>query len=203
MKLTNRDRVLVIFLPAMIVLLVYGVFHFMGPSRTQARLSVELDKLRTREPAPAQVQQALMQAYQGEKQMTESRARLKSAEDQWRQRTTPPTSGERRPDRLSQLLAILKKRGVHVSDHAAASASGGNEVRLSPTQEKLASQMVEQGGKQPPQVWRFQLVGTYTNILHTLRELSESEPLAIPLGLTMKSPEGTTSHRVWTLLLWI
>ena len=101
-------------------------------------------------------------------------------------------------ERLDNLLARRKLRLVEDAE-----ADGSKDAKVTAALEGLSQQMATLSAQPKPQLRKIHVIGGYLDVLAALEDLSSSEVLAIPVGLTMKeAPVNATVHE-WILLVWI
>jgi hypothetical protein len=63
---------------------------------------------------------------------------------------------------------------------------------------------VKNDGNHPtPEVWRFYVIGSYSDVLTSLVELGRHDAFIIPLAAEMKVLPGDTTRRIWSLCIWV
>jgi hypothetical protein len=63
---------------------------------------------------------------------------------------------------------------------------------------------IKSDGNHPiPEVWRFNVIGSYNDVLTSLDELGRNDGFIIPLAAEMKVLPGDTTRRIWSLWIWV
>ena len=207
MKTTSRDKVLMMILPALVILVGYGVFVGMARQKLLTQLMANVEKAREKQPSQAQVQSQQCLQAEDQREQSKAQAELKTWDDRWHALTAPCLAHDRRSYRQSKLLTMLLEQNVHVKVHGPIEDSKDHKVNmtLSLAQERLIKLMAERGGQQKPHLCCLQVEGGYSDITKALRVLSTAsgELVAIPLSLVMREPMAKGGIRRWSILVWI
>lgn len=208
MKTSSRDKVLMVILPALIILMIYGVFVGTNRHKMLASLTVAVAKASESQPSQAQLQSQQRKQSETQRELTKVQAELKSWDDRWHAVAGPCLAHGLRSDRQNKLLTLLQEHHVHVKVHGPSDSTAHEQktnMKLSAMQERLVKLMAERGGEQKPHLWRLQVEGGYRDVTRALRVLSTAsgELVAIPLSLAMHEPMGRGSVRSWSILVWI
>jgi hypothetical protein len=200
MKLSERDKLLAMVLPALLVLIVYGVF--LMPRKLTERTMVAKTAAAARESAPRPEQLAERQAALGRLARDNEllRAHVDSLNKSWQVAACNCASPARRNERMEKLSALLKRHGLSFVDDDLAVDTG--KERLAAFLVPLAQDITQGAANLKPQVRRLRFQGRFHDVLDALEELSRGEILAIPVGLTMKTIPHP-DRREWLLLVWI
>ena len=196
-----RDRLILLLLPSCLVLMIYAwrANDKKQPALAQLRQGLEAEQARAVGPALVRQQQARLSAVQAE--LADLEKQKQGLTQQWQETAALFTQTRSRPERADRFNALLTRNRLTLIESGP--AESGRESRPSGGPEKLAKLIAERTGGQLPQVWRYRLQGRYVDVMNTLEELSRDEPLAVPIGLTMKEADPDSSAREWTLLVWI
>ena len=202
--MTQRDKVLALLLPALVVVAGYGWF-FSTPKMvelTRARKSRE-DAIAKAPGVKKEVAQTRVRVMQLTVELQQLEARKKTILLAWESATGKCPVQQQRNERIEQLTGLLKRRGLSLVDDGEADA--GKDGKLNPGLEALVKQMSETSPQHKPQLRRIHLKGRYLDLLGALEELAASkEVLAIPVGVSLKE-DATLDNAVreWLLLVWI
>jgi hypothetical protein len=203
MKTSQRDKVLMMFIPGLALMMCYVLYYFTSGHRTLVKLQSEAAKATQRQPSDAQLTSIMLKARDADEALANAKKEHDALQGKWRELTGWVQSGDPH-DRLTRLLELLKRNQVHLVNHVPADAArDSGKTSVSPAVAKLAKQIADKGSQRPPQLWRMHLIGSYASILHSLQELSSGEALAVPVALSMKQPETLGSAREWYILVWI
>lgn len=201
MQKTSRSRWMSLVLPAVVALIIYELAFVIPNSRVVSKLEKDLEAAKAKEPTPNQALAQRTRLAVLQKEI----AKIQNEETLWLQNweslAGPCLAAPARADRLTQLLTLLNKQGVHVVDHGPFETA--REMKLTGSHEKLLKLFAERNGKSAPQPWRLQFAGKYGDVTQAIRSLSSGAPLAIPLGLMMKEALHPTSMHEWVMIVWI
>lgn len=184
--LTTRDRWLAAMLPAMLTLLI-GWFFFLRPAQK------EVNSLRQRveNQGPASARQPLVTRAQAEAAaVAKSIADLREAQ--------PAGAVFDRNWAMQQASLLCAAHGLSLNSSSL--EAGG---RLPPALQESTAALLRAPGSTPPQVWRLELTGSYPGIVNLLGGLAKTEPLIIPLNLSMEADKNERRPSRWVLTLWL
>lgn len=217
MEQSNRDRVLAMLLPA--ILIGVGYFLFFSEQKTldEARAGLEAAKSSAVGPEAVGLQRMKLAAMQKESSDLKAATTL-LMERRKELASVGSISPIMRTQALRKLSGMLWERGLFPFEE---SSLQGESTRLSPSFDGVlktlagppAGTTVNPFAPQPPtnsnaaageqRVWRIRFYGRYADVLETLEALRDSDSPIIPISLTMSESRTETQWRSWTLLLWI
>jgi hypothetical protein len=201
MKLSNRDKLLAMLLPTLIILLGYGLFFLRGKVTERNRLEKALADASAKAPKEAQFVQQYMEFARVKKETHAIQEQVQALQKKWHYETTFCAGGSVRHDRVEKFTNLLNKHHLTSLEDAAVE-SGGKDARMSPALESMMKKIAQLSREQKPQMRRIRFHGRYAEVQQALDELATGEVLAIPVGLTMKTTSDP-SRREWTLLVWL
>lgn len=67
----------------------------------------------------------------------------------------------------------------------------------------FATAVKNDGNHPTPEVWRFYVIGSYSDVLTSLDELGRHDAFIVPLAAEMKVLPGDTTRRIWSLWIWV
>ena len=198
---TNREKMLMLILPAALILGLYG-FKLSGLRTRHTGAEAALAAAQKTTPTLAQFQVE-------RKRVADLNAELADIENQnrdwlsrWRKlQDDRSTDSTLRIEAVEDLTALLNHNRLTLIDEEP--AEGTNVGKLPAALEHVATLLKEKNPEIKPQLWRVRFDGRYEDVLRALEELSETEPLAIPVHLQMDEAKLSTETRHWTLYLWI
>lgn len=194
MKISARDRKLVVVLPALALVVGYCVVFDRGPNARIRQLRLQVERARGATVSSGDIARA-------ESQLTQATRELAAAEaetDRLRLALADPgaTSSNKAAEQVAALLprhrlALLEQSGLDKMP---------NEV--SPSLRRLAAQVGATNGVERALFWRVKFVGTYLDAMSALDELAAADFRAVPACMTMTDgpSKGT---KTWTLVLWM
>jgi hypothetical protein len=200
-KLTERERKLVLILPAVAVLLGYSWYYSFSlrPQASRAQRDYEAAVAATVAPPALTAARIQVAGLQRElKELTATKARLDgemaaagSRED--------PTAG--RIATHQDLTGLFRRHGLQLVEESRPTA--GTSAAL-PASLRMALTRV--GLKQADKLGElrvYKLSGSFLNVLETVRELADQPAAAgIPLSLTMAAGDDD-GRQTWTLTVWM
>jgi hypothetical protein len=203
LKLTDRDKVLALFLPAILVVTGYA-YRFGWPRYS------DLSKAQANQRnAEAQVPATTVKLIQSRARLADLSREIQVAEAEqrrahgaWLAATGLCPEHLRRNERIEQLTSVLQRCNLRLIEDGEVDLS--RDLKITPTLEFLAKQMSETTGPRKPQLRRLRLAGRYLDLLAALDDLAgRSDVLAIPVSVALKEGVPGTAVREWTLLVWI
>jgi hypothetical protein len=202
MKLTEREKVMVLVLPAVLIFTIYGWFFYPAKHNALTKALAAVEDARAKEPElqnKVLVTQARVGiATQGLQDLERQKSNARLA---WEAATAHCTDPALRAERIERLNLILKRQGLHVVEDVEAEASRDSTVAAAV--QALCDELAAMSAKHKPQLRKVRMYGTYLNVLAALDDLANREVVAIPVGLMMKDAyPGYTLHE-WVLLVWI
>lgn len=189
---TTRDRWIMAILPGLFLFIVYQ-YGFSGPmAKTIAAL---------RESAPAD------QAGKSTQDLNTALRDAERAEDELEAEKKVVTQNEAifpeewkdsdRTRTLQELSQLFEESGVLMLN-----SSLQRDRSIEGPLQDLAKGLKDRYGAPDPQLWRFELSGTYTKISALLKRLGSSKRFIVPLNVDMKV-EDDSANLTWTVTLWI
>ena len=197
---TDRDRILMMILPALVIAVGYGLFFFRGQYRTHAAAQTALAEARVKSLPPNALAAQRSVQMRLEKEERELQAQLEALQAEWRYAAAFAAAPAQRTQRVEKLTALWKKHNVAVLEDTLAESH--RDAKLSPAVERLAKKLAQDAGVPKLQERRIRIVARYHDLLDVFEELAHGEALAIPVGLTMK-PHDDSIYREWVVLIWI
>jgi hypothetical protein len=200
--MTARDRAILMLLPGLAILLLYGGYFVTARQKPLAKLQADVVTARDQVPS-AQLMHDRQRALQyAQKQNADALARAKDLEGEFDAKIRPCQTGVGRSQRLTKLTEFLSAHHLQVLDHVPADGAREKALKLSAAQDRLVKQLALPG-KPNPQAWQFELYGKFTDLAAALEELGEGELIAVPLAVTMEEIKDVSPQRRWSLLIWI
>ncbi|MBA4019317.1 MAG: hypothetical protein C0483_19295 [Pirellula sp.] len=216
MEQSNRDRVLAMLLPAILIAL--GYFLFFNEQKTLDEARAGLLSAQAAAVSPEAVGMQRMRLAEMQKEASD----LKTATALLMERrkelaSVGSISPVMRTQALRKLSGMLWERGLFPFEE---SALQGESTRLSPSFDGVLKTLagppagttvnpfspppvVSSNTSGEQRVWRIRFYGRYSDVLETLEALRDSGSPIIPISLTMSESRTETQWRSWTLLLWI
>jgi hypothetical protein len=203
MKLTERDKTILLLLPGVAIFAAYGWFFY--PSKHTALVKAEEAVAKAREEAPAlqnKVQFAQAKVVQAKQKLTKLAADRQTAQKAWDQASANCTDSRLRNERIARLNDLLGHHKLRVIEDAESDASG-KDGKVATSVENLCTELAGMSAQLKPQLRKVRLIGRYLDVVAALDELAHREVVAIPVGLMMKEAPPHDNKREWVLLVWI
>jgi hypothetical protein len=203
MTLSERDKRVVLILPAILVVAGYGWFCFAGKHAESTRLEKSLEEARLRVPTREQLQAQQRHLTLLQRDIAGQQKELEAARQKWLAAAGQCAVSALRNERIEKLTSLLHRHGLSLIEDGEAGTARDKEAKAPTALEPLAQQMGQISGQSPPQLRRIRLQGRYGDMLRALQALGQGEVLAIPVAVTMKAAAEGVDQREWTLLVWI
>jgi hypothetical protein len=210
---STRERVLLVVLPALLIVLLYGAkLHGILDRRTAAAAAAEQAAAKA---PPMQVFAATR------KQMDELNAQVREVQTaqqkidaQWESlRASRRPDSNRRVQAIAHVTAVLADCSLNVRD--AGPEDKQQDVKLPMVLERVRKQLA--GSPTPgtatnaaanvplpdAPLFRVRFEGRYVDVVRALDRLAKDEPLIVPLRLSMADAPLEGAERSWTLWLWM
>jgi hypothetical protein len=202
MKLTERERLIVLLGPLAIILLGYAWWFnlFARPKLRAAQESYQQALAGRVGPLELPAQQAANAVLQREVDTLEKhKADLDAQAAEVCGHTIDPL---RRIDSEHDLTDLFQRHGVQLV--ATGPASGGGAAKLPKSLSEAIERLGPRSRENSVQVRSLRLSGRFMDVLDAVRELSRAEASpVIPISLTMAEADLSADDRQWTLLVWM
>ena len=201
MKLTDREKVIVLLLPAAVVLGAYAWYfaYSLRPKVNEARAAYK--SAVAGQVHPGQLQQeraALDEARKELARMTAAHAQLKREAATLAGQLNNPGV---RLEAVAQLTTLLQRHRLRLIDDSA-EAQGAN--KLPQALRDSVARLGSDGNAFNAQIRCLQLAGSYRDLLGAVAELaSQADSPAVPVALNMADVDPDVEERVWTLWVWM
>lgn len=203
MQLTERDKILSLIIPAALVIAVYGFWFNSSKQGELSRLRKAVAD--AKRAAPPEEDLLRQRARLGKtKYLLDSREQELAKKKQYWDEAAGCFDPATRTRRLERLNRVLVRHGLHlVKDSPVGGGQNLPEGRISPALQAFAKELAKPDGKRTPSLWWIRLEGRYPDVLAALKHLAEGEPLAVPIGLSMKANGIGAPVQEWMLLVWM
>ena len=199
MAMSNRDKMLALVLPALIVFIGYILFFFRGKLAENGKAAAELEAARAVAPSSEVVQTHELKVLELEKLRDEIKKELNENKSRCQALLAACAASTGRSERVAKLTRLMNKHDLDLLEDRNAEAA--KEGKLSRALEKLSERAADVGGPRP-ELRQVRFHGRYRDVHQLLQELSQGDVFAIPVGLTM-STNSDPERREWTMLVWI
>ena len=204
MKMSERDRKLLLFIPAVLIIAVYFCFGFHKQREKLEQAESTLDRARAHAPTFrdfALVQKSLTELQHEidteKKTIASARVRCETAGGQC-------TEMLKRNGRHERLTSLLAREGLVVVEDI--EAEGDKGTKLTPRLNSLSQSLTAMHTGCKPSLRRLRIQGAYAQLQRAMEALERGEALGLPIGLALKEEKGPPLKpgvREWVLLIWI
>jgi hypothetical protein len=193
---TERDKVVLMFLPIPLVLVGYWYFFFGSLQQEKRRVEQGVQVARGR---AAQLPAKQMLVERLRQEVNEQQEQKKALEADWQRLTGLAGHINQQTQKIERLAQLLRDSGLIVVEQGEPDSKSAGLRDL----EFLSKRVAEAAGKSRPLVWSVRVSGRYADLYRALQALANGEPVAIPLNISMTDASWEHEVREWTLLLWI
>ncbi len=196
--ITRRDKILLVVLPALFIVIVYGWAFTKAPIQRLKALDQQVQAARGRAPRPIDVEAERVRGVLLGRDLEKARAELKPLREELGRLTASWTNSTDRLMGSDMLSALWSRHGLRLQEQAALT----NEAILAPALQQLADRARSTlGPGRYPVLWEVKLQGGFLNMLEALDELSRSDVAAVPVALEM-SDTPNQPGKTWKIRLW-
>lgn len=198
-QLTQREKQLLMFLPAIFAVIIYFWIFTKEPSKKLKTLMKQVETAERVAPKQRDLEGEMMRGATIQRESQEVQKTLEKIQGElsqyvsaWSNATASVTTGD-------ELSALWRRHDLVLIENVKLNES---EVSLSPRMARVAAHLRPALGAGAPHTWEARLQGGYLPLMHALRELGESRLMVLPLSISMtNSPDGATL--IWNLKLWM
>jgi len=198
MKLTDRDKQLVIWLPALVVIIGYFWLMASAPHARIKRLEQQISRAVEKAPRPLDLAGAEANIIQLKRDLAASEA--DAAKMKANLANLAGVSGKPIQANVAEkVAALLSQHHLVLVEQIPVAAQSAT---LPPALQRLAAQSQKSLGASGAGFWQVKLAGNYADMADALDDLAGSDLRAIPAILNMaEGPQPAT--KLWTLVLWM
>ena len=202
MKLTPRERVLLLALPVAVVLGGYAAWYSVTQRPKRAAVERAFHEAEAKRVTPAQEEFQKADALQARKALETVQAEKVRLNGEIAALRRHPASLPRRMQSLCAFTTLLDRHRLQLLEENS-SSEGLQRLPKSLTEALARIDSPTQKGA-GGELRRYKITGTFANLMQAIEALAadESSP-GIPVSLAMDEPDGSTANRVWTLLIWM
>lgn len=196
--ITRRDKVLLVVLPALFIMILYGWAFTKAPIQRLKGLDQQVQMARSKAPRQIDVESERVRGILLTRELEKARAELKPLRDELGRLTSSWTNSTDRLLGSDMLSALWARHGLRLQEQASLT----NESVLAPALQQLADRARSTlGPGRYPVLWEVRLQGGFLNMLEALDELSRSDVAAVPVALEM-SDTPNQPGKTWKIRLW-
>ncbi len=195
---TRRDKVLLVALPALFIMILYGWAFTKAPIQRLKGLDQQVQMARSKAPRALDVESERVRGILLTRELEKARAELRPLRDELGRLTSSWTNSTDRLLGSDMLSALWARHGLRLQEQASLT----NESVLAPALQQLADRARSTlGPGRYPVLWEVRLQGGFLNMLDALDELSRSDVAAVPVALEM-SDTPNQPGKTWKIRLW-
>ncbi len=196
--MTQRDKVLLIVLPALVILIVYGWAFTKAPMARLKALAIQVETAREKAPKQLDIEAERARAKRLQRDLDKGRAELQPLREELGRLTASWTNSTERLVGNDMLSALWSKHGLLLQEQLVLT----NETAVTPALQMLADRArATLGHGRYPVLWEVRLQGAFLGMLDALEELSRSDIAAVPVALEM-SENPRSPGKAWKIRLW-
>jgi len=196
--ITRRDKVLLVALPALFIMILYGWAFTKAPLQRLKGLDQQVQMARSKAPRALDVESERVRGILLTRELEKARAELRPLRDELGRLTSSWTNSTDRLLGSDMLSALWARHGLRLQEQASLT----NESVLAPALQQLADRARSTlGPGRYPVLWEVRLQGGFLNMLDALDELSRSDVAAVPVALEM-SDTPNQPGKTWKIRLW-
>jgi hypothetical protein len=194
MKLTDRDKQLVIWMPALALVIGYAMIVASAPNARVKRLRQQVAQARAMTPGQFDVGQYEAQLARFALELTTIKAESAKVQSAV---SIPGSPANIRA--AEQVAALLPRHHLALIEQSGVAMAPGEVL---PVLQRLIVQYGEVKGPDLPAFWRVKFTGTYLDVVAALDELATADYCAVPTNLAM-ADGPQLGIKTWTLVLWM
>jgi hypothetical protein len=192
---------LMLFLPAAVILIMYS-FKLSGLNTRQGSAHAALASAQQSKPTLEQFQVEQKQIADLNREVAEIENQNRDWLARWQKlQNDRSTDSTIRIEAIEDLTALLNRNDLNLIDEEPAEGNDGGKLPMA--LERVATLLKDKKPEVKSQLWRIRFDGRYEDVQRALKELNDTQPLAIPVHLQMSEAKISTATRRWTLYLWI
>jgi hypothetical protein len=200
MKLTERERSMVLVLPAVVIVAGYAWWYSYSqrPQLNAARAAYQ-DAV-NKQVSPSQLFQQRAANESAQRRLEQLQAHKQDLDQQAEALAGGLADPGRRLDAVSRLTGLLARHGLQLRDDTQESHGQKPPKALAEAVARVRPDKQELGGH----VRCLQLAGTFADVRRAVRELAQQSDAGLfPLALSMAEADPDGDDRSWTLWIWM
>jgi len=203
MKLTEREQVLVTFLPAAVIVAGYvWLSPLFSSGKPLGTLRDEYAQAGQEAVRPLELSAQRAQVATVKRRIEELEKEKRDLEDRMAETCGQLAGSRKRMRSLDALTGLFKRHGLSIIEDGP--AEEGHQARLPAPMAEATGRLLGGSPQRAGQVRCIHFVGRYMDVLAALEELAgDSSPAAVPVGLSMSEADVQSELREWTLLVWL
>ncbi len=196
--ITQRDKLLLVGLPGLIILILYAFAFTKVPMERLRAVRAEVEAERAKAPKPTDIAAERARGMRLQKDLEKARAELQPLKEELGRLTSSWTNSTERLLGNDMLSALWSKHGLLLQEQTVLT----NGTTVTPALQQLADRArATLGHGRYPVLWEVRLQGGFLNMLDALDELSRSDIAAVPVALEM-GENLRMPGKAWKIRLW-
>jgi hypothetical protein len=202
MKITERERWLVMVLPTVLVVACYALWYQRSMRPALATLEQDYAAAVSGQLSPTAVAEQRRKADEPRRAIDQLQGKMKTLGSQAAAVCGPLGEPQRQIASNRALVDLFSRNGLSLVEETALQGEAATKLPKSLATALTRVGWSAQGSR--GQVRSFKLNGSFGQVLKSIEELAEAEPcLAIPIGLSMAQADPNAGERQWTLIVWM
>lgn len=194
---STRERILLVCLPAVMIVAVYGWLIYPRQQLDQAETA--LRAARAQEPSLTAVAEKKVEIRQLDDQLKEA----DEVNEQLQTRRRDLLGRGHGGPSLAVIQDLTQQMTIHNLRLLDQGNAGGEETFLPESLRKAVAELTDDSVKRDSVFWRFEFFGRYSDVLRLVRKMAQDDHPAIPVQLLMDETAGDSDWRSWSLVVWI
>jgi hypothetical protein len=196
--ITQRDKLLLVVLPALLIVIVYAFAFTKVPMGRLRALTTQLEAEQARSPRTIDIEAEKARARRLDRDLNKARAELQPLKEELGKLTASWTNSTERLLGNDMLSGLWAKHGLLLQEQQVLT----NESAVTPALQQLADRArATLGHGRYPVLWEVKLQGGFLSMLDALEELSRSDIAAVPVALEM-GENPRLPGKAWKIRLW-
>lgn len=196
--ISRRDKVILVALPALFIMIIYGWAFTKAPIQRLKGLDRQVQMALSKAPRSIDVESERVRGTLLVRELEKARAELRPIRDELGRLTSSWTNSTERLLGNDMLSALWARHGLRLQEQGSLT----NESMLAPALQQLSDRARSTlGPGRYPVLWEVRLQGGFLNMLEALDELSRSDIAAVPVALEMFDTPNQPG-KTWKIRLW-
>ncbi len=197
-KVTSRDKALLIALPSLAVFIGYTLAYAKPPILRLRALTTQVELTRAKVPKPNEIPEAEARVASLQREIQLAELHVQQLRSHMSRIAVTGANNHERLVGVEDLSALWKRKGLILLEQR--EIDEGSSIMPVPIQ-TLVAKAQRLGRSRLPKLWELRLKGSFLELREALEELAASEIPAIPISMEMAESIGAPV-KSWTLRLW-
>ena len=192
----ERERLLRLMMPAMLVLIVYAVFFNWPNQRSYKARRDEVDRARRIAVTDQQAWDANQLVIRTQQQLDEKQDQLATGKLELTTMCRSACDPHTRFDTVDQITSLFGRNDVSLISQAVV-----NQPELSEQLTQVLKKIEKRSGETKLEFRRFSLQGNYTNVVRLVTQLTGEVESALPVSIELDSTDSKDGSHAWNLIV--